>query len=33
MKIILSAPDEGYSERRLMKVIISAPDEGYSERT
>jgi hypothetical protein len=41
MKVILSVPDEGYSERtwwrlfwaNLMKVILSAPDEGYSERT
>jgi hypothetical protein len=33
MKVILSALDEGYSERHLMKVILSVPDEGYSERT
>ena len=41
MKVILSVPDEGYSERTwwrlfwayLMKVILSVPDEGYSERT
>ena len=41
MKVILSVPDEGYSERvwwrlfwaYLMKVILSVPDEGYSERT
>jgi hypothetical protein len=41
MKVILSVPDEGYSERtrwRLfwayqMKVILSVPDESYSERT
>ena len=40
-KVILSVPDEGYSERtwrRLfwaypMKVILGVPDEGYSERT
>ena len=40
MKVILSVPDEGYSERTwwrlfwayLMKVILSVPDEGYSER-
>ena len=29
MKVILSVPDEGYSERHLMKVILSVPDEGY----
>ena len=29
MKVILSVPDEGYSERYLMKVILSVPDEGY----
>jgi hypothetical protein len=37
-KVILSVPDEGYSERTwrrlfwayLMKVILSVPDEGYS---
>jgi hypothetical protein len=23
MKVILSVPDEGYSERHLMKVILS----------
>ena len=41
MKVILSVPDEGYSERTwwrlfwvyLMKVILSVPDEGYSECT
>ena len=41
MKVILSVPNEGYSERTwgrlfwayLMKVILSVPDEGYSERT
>jgi hypothetical protein len=41
MKVILSVPDEGYSERTwwrlfwayVMKVILSVPDEGYSERT
>jgi hypothetical protein len=33
MKVILSVPDEGYSERHLMKVIMSVPDEGYYERT
>jgi hypothetical protein len=41
MKVILSVPDEGYSERNwwrlfwayLMKVIMSVPDEGYYERT
>ena len=41
MEVILSVPDEGYSERTwwrlfwayLMKVILSVPDEGYSERT
>ena len=41
MKVILSVPDEGYSERTwwrlfwayLMKVILRVPDEGYSERT
>jgi hypothetical protein len=41
MKVILSLPDEGYSELtwwRLfwaypMKVILSLPDEGYSELT
>jgi hypothetical protein len=41
MKVILSAPDEGYSERTwwrlfwayLMKAILSVPDEGYSECT
>jgi hypothetical protein len=40
MKVILSVPDEGYSESTrwrlfwayLMKVILSVPDEGYSER-
>jgi hypothetical protein len=32
MKVILSVPDEGYSERHMMKVILSVPDEGYSER-
>jgi len=40
-KVILSVPDEGYSERTwwrlywayLTKVILSVPDEGYSERT
>jgi hypothetical protein len=39
MKVILSIPDEGYSEPTwwrlfwayLMKVILSLPDEGYSE--
>ena len=31
MKVIVSVPDEGYSD--LMKVILSVPDEGYSERT
>ena len=39
--VILSVPDEGYSERTwrrlfwayLTKVILSVPDEGYSERT
>ena len=38
MKVILSVPDEGYSERTwwrlfwayLMKGILSVPDEGYS---
>ena len=30
MKVILSVPDEGYSERTF---ILSVPDEGYSERT
>jgi hypothetical protein len=29
MKVILTIPDEGYSERHLMKVILSVPDEGY----
>jgi hypothetical protein len=37
-KVILSVPDEGYSERTwrrlfwayLTKVILSVPDEGYS---
>jgi hypothetical protein len=41
MKVILSVPDEGYSERTwwrlfcvyLMKVILSVPDEGYSACT
>ena len=41
MKVILSIPDEGYSEHTwwrlfwayLMKVILSIPDEGYSEHT
>jgi hypothetical protein len=41
MKIILSVPDEGYSERTwwrlfwvyMMKVILSVHDEGYFERT
>jgi hypothetical protein len=41
MKVILSVPDEGYSQRTwlrlfwayLMKVILSVRDEGYSERT
>jgi hypothetical protein len=33
MKVIMSVPDEGYSERHLMKVIMSVPDEGYYERT
>ena len=33
MKVILSVPDKGYSERHLMKVIMSVPDEGYYERT
>ena len=41
MKVILSVPDEGYSEHTwwrlflayLMKVILNVPDEGYSERT
>jgi hypothetical protein len=39
MKVILSVPDEGYSECSwkkwafLMKVILSVPDEGYSERS
>jgi hypothetical protein len=31
MKVILSVPDEGYSER--TKVILSVPDEGYFDRT
>ena len=38
MKVILSVPDEGYSERTwwrlfwtyLMKVILNVPAEGYS---
>jgi hypothetical protein len=41
MKVILSVPYEGYSERTLwrlfwtypMKVILSVPYDGYSERT
>jgi hypothetical protein len=41
MKVILSLPDEGYSEPTwwrlfwayLMKVILSLSDEGYSEPT
>jgi hypothetical protein len=41
MKVILSVPDEVYSERTwwrlfwayMMKVILSIPDEGYSEHT
>ena len=41
MKVILSVPDEGYTDRTwwrlfwayLMKVILSVPDEGYFERT
>jgi hypothetical protein len=41
MKVILSAPDEGYFECtwwwlfwvHLMKVILSVPDEGYFECT
>ena len=41
MKVILSIPEEGYSEHTwwrlfwayLMKVILSIPDEGYSEHT
>ena len=40
-RVILSVPDEGYSERTwwrlfwayLMKVILSVPNEGYFERT
>ena len=40
MKVILSVPDEGYSERTrwrlfwayLMEVILSVPDEDYFER-
>jgi hypothetical protein len=28
MKVILSVPDEGYSNL----LILSVPDEGYSER-
>jgi hypothetical protein len=31
--VILSVPDDGYSERHLMMVILSVPDDGYSERT
>ena len=30
MRVILSVPDEGYSERYLMRVILNVPDEGYS---
>jgi hypothetical protein len=41
MKVILSVPDEGYTECTwwrlfwvyLMKVILSVPDEGYTECT
>jgi hypothetical protein len=41
MMVILSVPDDGYSERTwwwlfgvyLMMVILSVPAEGYSERT
>ena len=41
MKVILSVPDEGYSERTwwrlfwsyMMKVILIVPDEGYFDRT
>jgi hypothetical protein len=29
MKVILSVPNEGYSNL----LILSVPDEGYSERT
>jgi hypothetical protein len=29
MKVILSVPDEGYSNL----LILSVPDEGYSEHT
>jgi hypothetical protein len=40
MMVILSVPDDGYSERpwwwlfwaSLMMVILSVPDDGYSER-
>jgi hypothetical protein len=32
MKVILSVPDEGYSERTWWR-LLSVPDEGYSERT
>ena len=41
MKVILSIPDEGYSEHTwwrlfwayLRRVILNIPDEGYSEHT
>jgi hypothetical protein len=41
VKVILSVPDQCYSERTwsmlfwayLINVILSVPDEGYSERT
>jgi hypothetical protein len=32
MKIILSVPDEGYSERTWWRLFWASPDEGYSER-
>ena len=33
MKVILSVPDEGYSERTWWRLFWASPDEGYSERT
>ena len=33
MNVILSVPNECYSERYLMNVILSVPNECYFERT
>ena len=33
MMVILSVPDDGYSECTWMMVILSVPDDGYSECT